>query len=269
MFHVGFKIFQDGRSNDRRHVTPCQIMPSRTWFSSFGGGNRPNEEVALESNCHTMSLHGPAPQSSLTAQPLLRPRASVGQEAGAGASSDTNASKVVVSPRGAAAKRSWFGGKFGHVHVPDPGKPVTCDVSSGDGVMASPVQQAWRRVTGPPAKVQATPNSLPVQRACVRVVEPSKKIQAQLPNKQPRRGARMRTLMELREVFNSKLQQSTSHEILLDLFSGTGRVGASSSQLNVPSLSLDILGGWDLTDKSIKNELVLRIQQGHVWLDSI
>lgn len=60
-----------------------------------------------------------------------------------------------------------------------------------------------------------------------------------------------------------------SHEILLDLFSGTGRVGASSSQLNVPSLSLDILGGWDLTDKSIKNELVLRIQQGHVWLDSI
>ena len=74
---------------------------------------------------------------------------------------------------------------------------------------------------------------------------------------------KMKAASELDHLFSLK-SEGFLHGIILDLFCGSGRIGAAAESLGFPSLSLDINEGWDLTDESILSKLESYIARGCV-----
>ena len=80
-------------------------------------------------------------------------------------------------------------------------------------------------------------------------------------SRQGRKTVPKKNVSDLRAAFASKAGRGP---IILDLFSGSGRIGQCAEAMGFGSLSLDILQGWDLTDVGMKEELILRIRRGDV-----
>lgn len=79
----------------------------------------------------------------------------------------------------------------------------------------------------------------------------------------------LKTGADLRAELDEKLRQSRqSHQsgVFLDLFCGTGRVGAAAASLGVISHSLDIVRGYDLTDPDLSSVICQFILDGHARL---
>ena len=76
-------------------------------------------------------------------------------------------------------------------------------------------------------------------------------------NANPRAGTantKMKTADDLEALMLSKYKPGCSG-VLLDLFCGSGGVGRCAEEKGCPSLSLDILDGWDLTEEALVSKL--------------
>ena len=124
--------------------------------------------------------------------------------------------------------------------------PLGCPPAPKSGMFSSP-GASMRKKAGPVVK-----QARPAQRGLTQFERKVAKVE-------------MKTFEDLRAAFAAQGQKGG---IVLDLFSGSGIIGEQARLMGLPSLSLDIMEGWDLTDPALKTELLTQIKSGSVCFDN-